>query len=450
MKQYVDLLKDILDNGEEHRDRTGVGTKSVFGRQLRFDLKESYPLVTVKPVPFRWIAEELFFFLRGETNRKSLNDKGIDIWNEWGDRRGNLGPIYSHQWVNFGGKHANRPQPPRAGEWSIGSYKKGADPVQDRLMSTWRSMICRCYLEWNHNYEYYGGKGVFVADRWLDFDNFVEDAQTLEGWSEKLQNWAEYELDKDGMGDGFCYGPKTTSWVTKSQNSLSRRNMHYVIENTGTGQRLEGGSGAELMRLAGIRQGKYGNFNSMLRGTTKTAFGWRLVEKQDNNKGFNQIQWVMEEIARNPESRRLIVSAWNPADLEFMALPPCPTAFQFKVHSREEISCLLFQRSADVFLGLPFDVAEYALLTRLIAEASGLKARELVVSIGDAHLYNNHIQQAGEVIDREPFEQPVLNILDPGRRIKGQGFDGLLATTFEDLQLTGYRNHGKVEATVAV
>lgn len=282
MKQYQDLLRSILEHGKEHRDRTGVGTISHFGYQTRFDLRAGFPIVTTKRIPFRWIAEELFWFLSGDTNEANLRARGVDIWAEWADaahtRRfgrepGDLGPIYGYLWRSFGGNY----------------------PARD---------------------------------------------------------------------------------------------------------------------------------------------------------GVDQIARLVENIQSNPNSRRLIVTGWDPAQSEMVDLPPCHTLFQFKVEEGRTLHCQLYQRSADAFLGVPFNISSYALLLHLIAHVCELKVGEFVYTLGDYHIYRNHLEQVQELLSREPLPQPRLEIADEGAKLRG--LDGLLAVRFEHLKLVGYKSHGKIAAPVAV
>jgi thymidylate synthase len=281
MKQYHDLLKSILANGTEHQDRTGVGTISHFGFQTRFDLREGFPIVTTKKIPFRWVAEELFWFLSGDTNEANLRAKGVDIWAEWADEEhtrrfnreaGDLGPVYGYLWRSFGGDYPER-------------------------------------------------------------------------------------------------------------------------------------------------------------------------------NGLDQIARLMTEIERNANSRRLIVTGWDPRQADQVDLPPCHTLFQFKVdHGR--LHCQLYQRSADAFLGVPFNISSYALLMHMIAHVCELEAGEFVYTLGDYHIYQNHLEQVEELLARDPLPLPQLEIIDDGRRLRG--LQGLLDFQYDNLKLVGYQSHGKISAAVAV
>jgi len=261
--QYLALLSDILDGGAERGDRTGTGTLSVFGRQMRFDLAAGFPLLTTKRVHFHSILVELLWFLRGETNVRWLRERGCTIWDEWADAEGELGPVYGKQW----------------------------------------------------------------------------------------RSWA--------APDG------------------------------------------------------------------------RVID---------QIAAVQRSIRESPESRRHMVSAWNPADVDDMALPPCHCLFQFFV-AHGKLSCQLYQRSADVFLGVPFNLASYALLTLMMAKATGLQPGEFVMTLGDAHLYLNHLDQAKRQLTREPFPLPEVRLADK---------TDIFAFEEEDVVLEGYHAHKPIKAPIAV
>lgn len=281
MKQYQDLLRHILDTGTRHEDRTGTGTISAFGYQTRFDLRAGFPIVTTKRVPFRWVAEELFWFLSGDTNEQNLRERGVDIWREWADQEhtsrfgrkaGDLGPVYGYLWRSFGGD--------------------------------------------------------------------------------------------------------------------------YPLKN-----------------------------------------------------GFDQIKALIEEIEINPNSRRLIVTGWNPETAGQVDLPPCHTLFQFKIENEKILHCQLYQRSADAFLGVPFNISSYALLTQIIAQVCDLEPGEFIHTFGDLHIYSNHLEQVEELLSREPLPLPKLEFKD-AESLKG--LDGLLNFKYENLHLSGYKSHKKIAAPVAV
>ena len=264
MKQYLDLMRHVRDQGVRKEDRTGTGTLSVFGYQMRFDLSEGFPLVTTKKLHLRSIIHELLWFLRGDTNLAYLHDHNVSIWDEWADENGELGPVYGSQW---------------------------------------------------------------------------------------------------------------RSWTTA------------------------------------------------------------------DGRHIDQIRQVIEQIRSNPDSRRIIVSAWNVGEIDKMALPPCHAFFQFYV-AEGKLSCQLYQRSADIFLGVPFNIASYALLTQMMAQVTGLQAGDFVHTLGDAHLYLNHREQTELQLARAPRPLPVMRI--------NPAIDDLFAFTYEDFELQRYDPHPHIKAPVAV
>lgn len=262
MKQYLDLLKDVLENGQDADNRTGIYARKVFGRQMRFDLSKGFPLVTTKKTFFKGIVHELIWLLSGDTNIKYLLDNNVHIWDEWADENGNLGPVYGHQWRNF------------------------------------------------------------------------------------------------------------------------------------------------------------------------------------NSEGYDQILDVIKRIKTNPQDRRIIVSAWNPAQIEQMALPPCHCFFQFDVTPDGKLNCMLYQRSCDMFLGVPFNIASYSLLTLMIAQVCGLKPGEFVHTLGNAHIYSNHFEQVKLQLTREPLPLPQVRLNPNVKNIDD--------FKFEDIELIDYQSHGVIKGDVAV
>jgi thymidylate synthase len=264
MKQYLDLMQHVFQEGAEKGDRTGTGTKSIFGCQMRFDLGNGFPLLTTKKLHLRSIIHELLWFIQGDTNVKYLNDNQVSIWNDWADENGDLGPVYGHQW---------------------------------------------------------------------------------------------------------------RSWPAPGGNTI------------------------------------------------------------------DQLSNLIEQIKTNPNSRRLIISAWNVADIDNMALPPCHCLFQFYV-AEGKLSCQLYQRSADIFLGVPFNIASYSILTLMIAQVSGLEPGDFIHTFGDAHLYSNHMEQAGIQLAREPRTLPKMRI-NPGVR-------SIFDFKYDDFELLNYNPHPHIKGAVAV
>jgi thymidylate synthase len=329
MRQYHDLLRRILDEGVRKHDRTGTGTLSVFGHQMRFDLSQGFPLVTTKKLHLKSIVHELLWFLKGDTNVGFLQEHGVRIWDEWADEKGDLGPVYGKQWRSW--PITNAPAGARFGEGARVRKTKG---------SSWNGRV-------------------------VGF----------------------YKTDLTPIG--------------------------YAVESE-----REPGS---------------------VQIYPETAL--ELVEACGRPHTIDQISDVIAEINRNPDSRRLIVSAWNPADLDRMALAPCHCLFQFYV-AEGRLSCQLYQRSADAFLGVPFNIGSYALLTQMMAQATGLQPGDFVHTFGDAHLYLNHLEQARLQLSRDPRALPQLR-LNPSVR-------SLFDVSFDDIAIEGYEPHPAIRAPVAV
>lgn len=313
-QQYHELARKILAEGTEKGDRTGTGTKSIFGHQMRFDLQEGFPILTTKKVPFGLIKSELLWFLRGDTNIRYLLENKNHIWDEWAFERYVKSPDYTGPDMTDFGRRA----------------------LQDEAF-----------------------RQVYEAE---------------------MKQFCERILNDKAFGDQY---------------------------------------------------GELGNIYGSQWRRWKTAQG----------ETIDQLQDVIEMIKNKPDSRRMIVSAWNPEDVPNMALPPCHTLFQFYV-ADGKLSCQLYQRSADVFLGVPFNIASYALLTHLIANETGLEVGEFVHTLGDAHLYLNHLDQVNEQLQREAFALPRLVLKHPEKSI--------FEMEKQDIVLEGYQSHPAIKAPIAV
>ena len=533
MKQYQELLRHILDNGTRHEDRTGVGTISVFGYQTRFDLRETFPIVTTKRVPFRWVAEELFWFLQGSTSETELRKRGVDIWREWADEKGELGPIYGAQWRNWrqiddveprqreykspkietpfdkkitldfssnnneligkefdsmtgkfivikeygavrpdekgkrwefdvkfietgfvqkncvkqailSGQIRDRYFPSSHGIGCLGEQVSRED--YDLLYQTWQAMLARCYDEKHIGYENYGAQGIFVDSAWLIFSNFVEDVKKLPNWLMKLEYRADYSLDKDYYSSN-CYSRETTIWLSKLEQNLNTNKVRVVKATAPNG---------DVFVRMGIKTlcNEFGFTNPcvylVLNGKTKTHKGWKFEylneTKNPRIRIFDQVKQVIAQIKHHPESRRIVINAWNVAELEKMSLVPCHLLTHFRVYDGK-LSCHLFQRSADAFLGVPFNISSYALLTAMIAHVCDLEVGEFIHTFGDLHIYSNHLEQVEELLKREPLPLPKLKFVGAGSL---KGLEGLLDFKYENLNLEGYQSHKKIAAPVAV
>ena len=570
-EQYLDLLDDVLYNGVGKNDRTGTGTISVFGRQIRHDMSLGFPLLTTKKMPIKTIATELLYFLRGNTSIEYLVENGCNIWNgdlskyhgldvskykDLAKSDSNLyegGAIYPHQWRNFGSNDYNRKRiripfktsfikeshnlnsnnenvgkeystleygnyivldsfkqgdrneihykiqfintntvknirrdklganiidpymARKNGVACVGEYKKYSHLNIEKLKNIWNSMISRCYNPSNDNYMYYGGKGVYVENRWLCFEYFLSDVDKIKNWENKVSNWDKYELDKDVYGDGFKYSLETCCWLSKSDNlKKSKEKFNYIVS--------DGIDEYEFINhvdfMSKFKINNQGNFSSMLRGDRLSCEGWHLISKNKLSDGVDQIQELINTLKTNPDSRRMLVTAWNPTQLHDLCLPPCHTGFQ--LYTREltqserfnyygkligsdmhhdhivdemdknnvptrAISLMWNQRSADLFLGLPFNIASYAMLLCIFAEEVNMIPDELIGNLGDVHLYTNHIEQAKLQLSRDPYDPPLLKI----NKKYGSIIDRIKEYESKDFSVLKYNYYNSIEAPLS-
>lgn len=531
-QKYLDLLKEVLETGTDKKDRTGVGTRAIFGSMLKFDLQKGFPLLTTKKIYFKAVVHELLWFLAGSSNIKYLQDNRITIWDEWADKKGNLGPVYGPMWRNWHSvewikpnyfekqlpllktdfskvepdkslnetglvgnifptnnsgncqvikeyrqKESNRElghivydvqflntnyickkvrrdkllsgeikdkyAPYVCGVACIGKVTNLNSVTHKLLYPTWMEMIRRCYDENHIGYFNYGGRGVFVDNRWLVYANFYEDAQKLENWLLKKDFPKKYSLDKD-IKCSNKYSFETCVWASKKEQVYNTRKnkAFYAISPDGEKQIWYG------IKYFAKRYGfKDTRIIQCLTKQQDSHNGWKFKNCEFNGKIprlriVDQIHSVISSIKNNPDSRRHIVSAWNPGEIKFCKLPPCHVMFEFFVHDGK-LSCMFLMRSVDVFLGLPFNIASYALLTHMIAQVCGLEVGELIWSGGDVHIYNNHFNQVKEQLARTPFDR--LPTIELNSNIKD--IDDF---RFDDIILKDYECHPTIKADIAV
>jgi thymidylate synthase len=477
-EQYLALLQDILDNGEDTGDRTGTGTISMFGPQIVHDMGNGFPLLTTKKVFWRGVVEELLWILRGETNIKSLVDKNIHIWDQWSEFLGdypNTRRIISQvETKKVIGE-----------EFYIGDYStKGSCPnrnnIDDKLQNSWVKMMKRCYDAESHNYHHYGAKGIRVHKDWHNPKKFIEDVKDIINWDNKKNNWNKYELDKDYYQSN-TYSKESCVWLHTAENNLYTKNFNpfklkvnskeytcmsflHAEEMTGIPKsnlhRWSQAGKSELCDLKYRDIAVFFDFNVskdlrflFTSGELGPVYGkqWRnwyvdenypvMIEGKEYSH-IDQIANVIERIKTNPSCRRLIVSAWNPADIPDMKLPPCHAFFQFKVYGNK-LSLKLTQRSADMFLGVPFNIASYALLLHIVAKMTGLVPHQFIHSFGDCHIYKNHIDQVKSQLLRLPRQLPQLVIADNNYKDPSE-------FKFEDFTLVGYDPHPAIKGDVSV
>ena len=361
MKQYLDLLNRVLTEGTEKSDRTGTGTISVFGHQMRFNLDDGFPCLTTKKLHLKSIIYELLWFLQGDTNVKYLQEHGVRIWNEWADENGDLGHVYGYQW--------------------------------------------RSWPDYN---------GGFI-------DQISEVVETI-----------KHNPDSRRI--------IVSAWNVADLNNMNLPPCHAFFQFYVADGRL---SLQLYQRSADIFLGVPFNIASyaLLLQMMAQVTGLKAGDFVHTGGFIDQISEVVETIKHNPDSRRIIVSAWNVADLNNMNLPPCHAFFQFYV-ADGRLSLQLYQRSADIFLGVPFNIASYALLLQMMAQVTGLKAGDFVHTFGDAHIYLNHLEQVKLQLSREPRPLPQMKINPDVKSI----FD----FKFEDFELVNYDPHPHIAGAVAV
>lgn len=446
--KYARLLRDVLHDGEEKADRTGVGTYSLFGAQVRFDLEREFPLLTTKKIHWKAVVHELLWMLSGSTNNNDLEKHGVTIWREWADKEtGELGPVYGHAWRHFSGIPPAIPQPkPRLRDGVAPTYLGVASGVGKEghlLKKVWEGMIQRCYDKKSIGYHLYGGRGVHVCNRWLEFSAFAQDAELMPGWNDKKANPRGFVIDKDGRGDGFLYSLDTCQWITPQENAFLKSGTLYTVRRIKDGVEFEFTNPSAFCREHGLCGA---NFSDLWTGrkNARVRDGFELVTTKPFRSGVDQIAQVQESLRKDPNSRRHIVSAWDAKNLPHMALAPCHAFFQFNVRGGDKLDCHLYQRSADLFLGVPFNIASYSLLTMMMAKVTGLKPGHFIHSFGDLHVYKNHFDQALEQLVRDP--KPVR----PRVEFSQRHIENVWDFTTSDIFLLDYDPHPSIKAPVAV
>lgn len=320
--------------------------------------------------------------------------------------------------------------------------------VGDKLKSTWNNMVSRCYNENDKDYPSYGGKNIIISDRWLVFSNFIEDAVTLDGWDLKVLNWDEFTLDKD-LSEDKKYSKGSCKWISKKEQAENRENSILFDVTFPNGKVLKGASNLKCFCIANDLD--YSNCNKRLNGKWKYKIkGFDFTNKQTKlkskniNKGFDQLENLLQTLKNNPKDRRMVISHWNPIEHHRMALPACH--FEYQLIVREDKLDLIFNmRSVDVFLGLPFNISSYGLLLSLLAKQFGYEPGTLTGFFGDTHLYVNHLDQIKEQTANLPNQKklPTLKISDEMTDVK-------YFNSLEDLELIDYRHCGIIRGVVAI
>ena len=480
MKQWIQLLENILVDGEERGDRTGVGTLSIFGGQVSFDLRDHFPLVTMKKTLWKSAFIEMLWFLRGENNTAFLKAHNVPIWDDWQKQIHNIGSMsYKRPIVNV--KSKRNPVPIEIKEMSDFELIRNLDTssLEYKLHYTWWHMLMRCYNKQNHNYGAYGGAGIFVDSRWHVFQNFVEDVQKLSNWEYKKNEWDSYELDKDYFDSNF-YGLDSCVWLHKNENLQYRQGMYPVKVTDSSGKvklylsvpQVSNDLGIPLSTLhhwMGLEDSvksvkskntqwigwKFEKVESTGNSNLRMAFShgdlgpiygvqWRKWPGKSQGETIDQVKLLIDGIKKNPNGRRHIVTAWNPTYLSEMGLPPCHRDFQCYVSNDGHLDLMMSIRSWDTALGGPFNIAQYALLTHLIARATNLKVRHLTINYGDAHLYTNHVDAISNMlVTRQPLPGTAQLVFNTDNT----DIDGY---KIEDFDIVGYESHPFVKLPIAV
>lgn len=436
MQAYRDALAMILDQGEDRGDRTGTGTRSMFAVSMQFPfVGRKFPLLTGKETHWHSILTELLWFVDGGTNSNFLEQRGVNIWREWRGQGGEMGPVYGDRWRRWGKPKAivqPAPQLRDGVEPNFLGIARGGDS-SDPLYRRWANMVSRCYDPSDKDYPQYGGRGVFVDDHWLEFEVFCKESKELPGFS------VDKQLDKDMNGFGFCYGPEHCQWLTAEQNRALRHAGVIWVFRDPKGGIIETQTLKELADQFNLDPGSLSRVAS---GKFKSHKGWTFVEKRSDH--VDQLNELVNGLRSNPDSRRHLVSAWDPYWSPFAALPPCHYSFQCYVGQGGNLDMLVNQRSADMFLGVPFNIASYATLMHMLANVCDLYPRHLTMNLGDAHIYQNHFKQVEELLRRDWPDYPQLEIITDRR---GGYIDTFKAHEFK---LIDYNPLGKIKAPVAV
>lgn len=454
-QNYFDMVNFVLENGVSKPDRTGTGVTSTFiAPNYVYDLRKGFPILTTKKVHWPSIVHELLWFLSGNTNIKYLKENNVKIWDSWVDEYGTIGSGYGKQWRRWESielvkiSHIQKPDQKPVGKIAGMGTSDGADksdPFYDMLFSVWCGILHRCYNDTREDYKYYGKEGIFVSDEWLYFKNFQKDAKKIPGWLLRVEFPNKYSLDKDMSGCNF-YSKDTCKWSSNTEQAINTRRSKIITAISPSGSEF---TILDFKYFCKNHDIDYSNAMKKLKGANVSTKGWRFSYKEIKDgylpriKLIDQIHDVIAQIKHNPTSRRIIVSAWNVSDLNNMQLPPCHSFFQFNVSADGQwLDLKLTQRSADAFIGIPFNIASYSLLLSMIAQITDKKPRYFIHSLGDLHIYDNHLEQVKEQLSRTHFEAPQL-MLNP--TIKN--IDDF---KFYHIALKGYEHHPAIKADVAV
>lgn len=463
--QYLDLASRVLREGTLQANRTSQKALTIDGAMMQFDLDFGFPLLTTKTVYYKQAFAELIGFLRGLDNAQDFADLGCKWWfkdanenTQWlasPHRKGenDLGRVYGVNWRKWRVTPGFYPSKLREGiEATYLEKGNGSGSTKHPLGKTWEGMMARCYDRNSPSYPLYGARGVTVCSRWLEFKAFAEDAETLPGWELKKNNPEAFavQLDKDVRGDGFYYSPESCTWVSCKDNQ-NQKVMYrsYVVEKDGVEYAFSNIS--DFCKAHGI-EGK--NFSDLWTGNknAKVRSGFTLVRVDDIKKEepcIDQVQVALDLIrAANKTgvaSRRIIINAWRPDEFDQMALPPCHVAYEFMVNvEKGELNMSMWQRSCDLFLGVPMNIATSALMLTLFAAATGMKPGRFTHFLSDVHIYENHIEQMKEQVQRTPRPFPHVAIISKSWATDWDA-DQMAAVHPDNIIVSGYHPHEPIK-----
>jgi thymidylate synthase len=542
-QEYLRVLQYVLDNGIVKSDRTGTGTISSFGHQMRFDLSDgSIPLLTTKKMHTKSIIHELLWFISGSTNNNDLLKNDVTIWNEWADDVGQLGPVYGQMlrnypapkgyfpipvkkvnddtvqrnwkssipttnqftapgkhtgkictnkqglqyeilnidgfkqkastycvrfiesgWIKYGvrtalvlkGNFVDQSMPSLYGIGILGDYDThNHSTIDQQLRKHWENMISRCYNPNDISYNLYGDGKVIVCNRWKVLSDFIIDVKKLNNWGKKLSTVDVMVLDKDYYGKNNIYHPSSCCWISHDDNRQYRHDA-IQIEVQMIDTKLYFPSVNSACKFFGIK------VNTIWMSNIRKKYPDVVNIKEYDNPNYvirklhsvDQLSWLINEIITDPTSRRMYVSYWNSSLLPIENVPkhnspmgrqnlaPCHLAFQCYV-ANDKLDLQLYIRSNDLFLGNPFNIAQYAMLVHMLAQVCNLQPGELIVTIGDAHIYSNHVEQCKLQLSREPYHSPKL--------VLNKRITNIDHFTYDDFKIVDYTSHPAIKAPVAI
>ena len=459
---YKEIIESVLTNGvpkqaTRHAPDGSVipvenGTIGTFCEVFRHDMSKGFPLTTLRKMPWKSIKVELEGFIKGVTDKRWYEDRNCKFWSQWSNPIGcpswfnseqrkehqakdtDLGYIYGSNWRNFNLNSKPTPRnlddmhPTVAGVGVILNPSSN-DDIDILIKKTWYSMIHRCYNPEDKDYSGYGQSGVYVVNRWLTYEFFKEDVQHLIGWNNKQVDPLEFTLDKDSLGFN-SYGPNSCIWANKKEQANNKTSVRKLFGKNLNGQVFSADSIKEFAEKYNLE--RYG-ISHCLSGRQSNHKGWTFWRENESvEENVDQLESIVTKLHQSPYDRRMVCSAWNPNQLHLMALPACHIVWGVSVYGNK-LNLWWTQRSCDLLLGVGSNIASYALLLMLLCKESGFEPGELVGTLCDCHIYENHLPAARELVQRNEVELPTIKI-----KSKQDGAFDLFSWTYDEVELTGY------------